>query len=127
MSLRREGEKSKTADGRELQQADSRRQVAEGRGPRFLSRLPSASCRLPSAVLCRLLSAVPDLYRSGAGCAKLLLAFPHVGHCLGCPLGSAGSVDSSRDVRSGDAVLVMGGGASYRIGERLLEHLEGER
>ena len=29
-----------------------------------------------------------------------------------------------REVRSGDAVLVMGGGADYRIGERLLEHLE---
>jgi UDP-N-acetylmuramate--alanine ligase len=27
-------------------------------------------------------------------------------------------------VRSGDAVLVMGGGRSYRIGELLLEHLE---
>ena len=29
-----------------------------------------------------------------------------------------------RTVRPGDAVLVMGGGASYRIGERLLERLE---
>ena len=28
------------------------------------------------------------------------------------------------EVRSGDAVLVMGGGRSYRIGELLLEHLE---
>ena len=27
-------------------------------------------------------------------------------------------------VRDGDAVLVMGGGRSYRIGELLLEHLE---
>jgi hypothetical protein len=27
-------------------------------------------------------------------------------------------------VRSGDAVLVMGGGRSYRIGELLLQHLE---
>jgi hypothetical protein len=27
-------------------------------------------------------------------------------------------------VRPGDAVLVMGGGRSYRIGERLLEVLE---
>jgi hypothetical protein len=27
------------------------------------------------------------------------------------------------EVRSGDAVLVMGGGRSYRIGELLLEHL----
>jgi hypothetical protein len=28
------------------------------------------------------------------------------------------------EVRSGDVVLVMGGGRSYRIGELLLEHLE---
>ena len=34
------------------------------------------------------------------------------------PAGSPG------EVRSGDAVLVMGGGRSYRIGELLLEHLE---
>jgi UDP-N-acetylmuramate--alanine ligase len=42
---------------------------------------------------------------------------------------SPGSVEATADalagaVRSGDAVLVMGGGASYRIGERLLERLE---
>ena len=42
-------------------------------------------------------------YRPAGGWAKLLLAFPHVGHCLGCPLGSGGSVDSSRDVRSGSS------------------------
>jgi hypothetical protein len=30
-------------------------------------------------------------------------------------------------VRAGDAVLVMGGGRSYRIGERLLEALEARR
>jgi UDP-N-acetylmuramate--alanine ligase len=30
----------------------------------------------------------------------------------------------ARNVRDGDAVLVMGGGRSYRIGELLLEHLE---
>ena len=30
----------------------------------------------------------------------------------------------AREVRPGDAVLVMGGGRSYRIGELLLEHLE---
>jgi hypothetical protein len=40
-----------------------------------------------------------------------------------------GSVEATADrlateVRSGDVVLVMGGGASYRIGERLLERLE---
>jgi hypothetical protein len=29
----------------------------------------------------------------------------------------------AREVRSGDAVLVMGGGRSYRIGELLLEAL----
>jgi UDP-N-acetylmuramate-alanine ligase len=28
------------------------------------------------------------------------------------------------EVRAGDVVLVMGGGASYRIAERLLERLE---
>ena len=31
----------------------------------------------------------------------------------------------AREVRAGDAVLVMGGGRSYRIGERLLERLGG--
>ena len=30
----------------------------------------------------------------------------------------------AEEVRAGDVVLVMGGGASYRIGERLLERLE---
>lgn len=40
-----------------------------------------------------------------------------------------GSVEATADVlaaevRAGDVVLVMGGGASYRIGERLLERLE---
>ena len=40
-----------------------------------------------------------------------------------------GSVDATadalaREVRAGDAVLVMGGGASYRIGQRLLQRLE---
>jgi len=40
-----------------------------------------------------------------------------------------GSVEATADrlaeaVRPGDVVLVMGGGASYRIGERLLERLE---
>ena len=40
-----------------------------------------------------------------------------------------GSVEATADalagtVRTGDAVLVMGGGRSYRIGERLLERLE---
>jgi UDP-N-acetylmuramate--alanine ligase len=42
-----------------------------------------------------------------------------------------GSVEATADalagtVRSGDAVLVMGGGASYRIGERLLQRLEAQ-
>lgn len=45
------------------------------------------------------------------------------------PIGAPGSVEATADwlagqVRSGDAVLVMGGGRSYRIGERLLEALE---
>ena len=30
----------------------------------------------------------------------------------------------AHEVRAGDAVLVMGGGRSYRIGELLLAHLE---
>jgi UDP-N-acetylmuramate-alanine ligase len=30
----------------------------------------------------------------------------------------------AEEVRPGDVVLVMGGGASYRIGERLLANLE---
>ncbi len=43
-----------------------------------------------------------------------------------------GSVEATADwlashVREGDAVLVMGGGRSYRIGERLLRRLEGVR
>ena len=45
------------------------------------------------------------------------------------PHAAPGSVEATADwlageVRSGDAVLVMGGGRSYRIGERLLEALE---
>jgi UDP-N-acetylmuramate--alanine ligase len=44
------------------------------------------------------------------------------------PVGAPGSVEATADwlasqVRAGDAVLVMGGGRSYRIGERLLELL----
>jgi UDP-N-acetylmuramate--alanine ligase len=44
------------------------------------------------------------------------------------PVAAPGSVEATaawlaREVRSGDAVLVMGGGRSYRIGERLLELL----
>ncbi|HEX2754796.1 MAG TPA: cyanophycin synthetase [Candidatus Limnocylindrales bacterium] len=44
------------------------------------------------------------------------------------PVAAPGSVEAtaawlSREVRSGDAVLVMGGGRSYRIGELLLEKL----
>jgi UDP-N-acetylmuramate--alanine ligase len=42
------------------------------------------------------------------------------------PVGAPGSVEETADwlaskVRAGDAVLVMGGGRSYRIGERLLD------
>jgi UDP-N-acetylmuramate-alanine ligase len=45
------------------------------------------------------------------------------------PCAAPGPVESTAlwlagEVRSGDAVLVMGGGRSYRIGELLLEHLE---
>jgi UDP-N-acetylmuramate--alanine ligase len=44
------------------------------------------------------------------------------------PVAAPGSVDATaswlaHEVRSGDAVLVMGGGRSYRIGELLLEAL----
>jgi len=47
----------------------------------------------------------------------------------GIPVGAPGSVEATArwlaaEVRPGDAVLVMGGGRSYRIGELLLEHLE---
>jgi UDP-N-acetylmuramate--alanine ligase len=46
----------------------------------------------------------------------------------GIPVGAPGSVEATGrwlagEVRSGDAVLVMGGGRSYRIGEVLLEEL----
>jgi UDP-N-acetylmuramate--alanine ligase len=45
------------------------------------------------------------------------------------PIAAPGSVEATaawlaREVRTGDAVLVMGGGQSYRIGEQLLELLE---
>jgi UDP-N-acetylmuramate--alanine ligase len=47
----------------------------------------------------------------------------------GIPVAAPGSVEATAtwlagEVRSGDAVLVMGGGRSYRIGELLLETLE---
>lgn len=47
----------------------------------------------------------------------------------GIPVLAPGSVEATADalaehVRAGDAVLVMGGGRSYRIGNRLLAHLE---
>jgi UDP-N-acetylmuramate--alanine ligase len=50
----------------------------------------------------------------------------------GIPVLAPGSVEATADalageVRAGDAVLVMGGGASYRIGERLLQRLEADR
>jgi UDP-N-acetylmuramate--alanine ligase len=50
----------------------------------------------------------------------------------GIPVLSPGSVDATADVlagvvRAGDAVLVMGGGHSYRIPERLLMRLETRR
>ena len=50
----------------------------------------------------------------------------------GIPVGAPGSVEDTAawlagEVRSGDAVLVMGGGRSYRIGELLLERLGSRR
>ncbi len=49
----------------------------------------------------------------------------------GIPVRAPGDVDDTAtwlagQVRSGDVVLVMGGGRSYRIGERLLELLQGD-
>jgi UDP-N-acetylmuramate--alanine ligase len=46
------------------------------------------------------------------------------------PVAAPGSVEATArwlagEVRDGDAVLVMGGGRSYRIGELLLDHLRG--
>ena len=46
----------------------------------------------------------------------------------GIPIAAPGSVEATAtwlagEVRSGDAVLVMGGGRSYRIGELLLDEL----
>jgi UDP-N-acetylmuramate--alanine ligase len=45
------------------------------------------------------------------------------------PVAAPGTVEATAawlagEVRSGDAVLVMGGGRSYRIGELLLDHLK---
>ena len=71
--------------------------------------LPTACCRLRFTALCPLLRLVGvrvfrlPSYRPAPGCAKLRLAFPHVGQFRGCPLGNGGSVDSSRDVRSGSS------------------------
>ena len=50
----------------------------------------------------------------------------------GIPVIAPGSVEATADawpsdVRPGDVVLVMGGGESYRIGERLLARLEATR
>ncbi|HEY4752134.1 MAG TPA: hypothetical protein VIH37_02545, partial [Candidatus Limnocylindrales bacterium] len=48
------------------------------------------------------------------------------------PVSATGSVEATArwlagKVRAGDAVLVMGGGRSYRIAELLLEHLRSGR
>jgi UDP-N-acetylmuramate--alanine ligase len=50
----------------------------------------------------------------------------------GLPVFATGSVEATaerlaREVQSGDVVLVLGGGRSYRIGELLLERLEARR
>ncbi len=50
----------------------------------------------------------------------------------GIPVMAPGAIEATAErlaaeVRAGDVVLVMGGGQSYRIGERLLERLERER
>jgi len=61
---------------------------------------------------------------SAAGLAAAVAA-----RAPGIPVEAPGSVEASArwlagEVRAGDAVLVMGGGRSYRIGELLLEDLE---
>ncbi len=61
---------------------------------------------------------------SAAGLAAAIAA-----RAPGIPAAAPGSVEATAawlagEVRAGDAVLVMGGGRSYRIGEILLEHLE---
>jgi UDP-N-acetylmuramate--alanine ligase len=61
---------------------------------------------------------------SAAGLAAAVAA-----RAAGIRVEAPGSVEASArwlagEVRPGDAVLVMGGGRSYRIGELLLEHLE---
>ncbi len=63
---------------------------------------------------------------SAAGLAQAVAA-----RAPGIPCAAPGSVESTArwlagEVRPGDAVLVMGGGRSYRISELLLEHLEDE-
>ena len=60
---------------------------------------------------------------SAAGLAAAVAA-----RAPGIPVGAPGSVEATArwlagEVRAGDAVLVMGGGRSYRIGELLLELL----
>ena len=62
---------------------------------------------------------------SAAGVARAVAA-----RAPGSPGAAPGSVEATAtwlagEVRAGDAVLVMGGGRSYRIGELLLERLEG--
>ena len=61
---------------------------------------------------------------SAAGLAAAVAA-----RAPGIPVAAPGSVEATAgwlagEVRSGDAVLVMGGGRSYRIAELLLEHME---
>ena len=58
------------------------------------------------------------------------LAAAVAGRVPGRPVAAPGSVEATAawladEVRAGDAVLVMGGGRSYRIGELLLERLAG--
>lgn len=70
----------------------------------------------------------PDTTITSAGVLADAIAARRPGIQVKAP----GSVDATADwlageVRSGDVVLVMGGGASYRIGVRLLERLEERR
>lgn len=66
----------------------------------------------------------PDLTIASPGALAAAIAARRPG----IPIFAPGSVEATADVlanqvRAGDVVLVMGGGLSYRIGERLLERL----
>ena len=70
----------------------------------------------------------PPASESGYPAAQQALADAVAARRPGLPVAAPGSVEAtaewlSHEVRAGDAVLVMGGGRSYQIGELLLEAL----